>query len=69
MKVPDPRGVGVWQKRLPELTEAQARVRDAFAARWLEVVASLQLHRAVQSDVSAREPAVRQDARDRSGPR
>jgi SAM-dependent methyltransferase len=38
MKVSDPRGVGVWPKHLPEFTEEQRHVRDAFMARWLEVL-------------------------------
>jgi len=31
---------GTWPKRLPELTNEQQRVRDAFVARWLEVLPS-----------------------------
>jgi SAM-dependent methyltransferase len=36
--VPDLRGTGIWPKVLPELTEEQRRVRDEFAARWLDVL-------------------------------
>ncbi len=38
MKVADPRGIGVWPKHLPVFTEEQRHVRDAFMARWLEVL-------------------------------
>jgi SAM-dependent methyltransferase len=40
MTLIDPRGTGVWPKRLPELTYEQRHVRDAFMARWLEVLPS-----------------------------
>jgi SAM-dependent methyltransferase len=33
---PDLRGTGTWPKQLPEYTEDEQRVRDAFMARWLE---------------------------------
>lgn len=36
----DPRGTGTWPKVLPELTEEQRQIRDAFMARWLEVLPS-----------------------------
>jgi SAM-dependent methyltransferase len=36
--VQDPRGTGVWPKRLPELTDEQQQARDEFMARWLEVL-------------------------------
>ena len=32
----DLRGTGVWPKQLPEFTEEEQAVRDAFMARWLE---------------------------------
>jgi SAM-dependent methyltransferase len=32
----DVRGTGSWPKRLPEFTDDEQRVRDAFMARWLE---------------------------------
>jgi SAM-dependent methyltransferase len=40
MTVVDPRGTGAWPKYLPEFTDEQRRVRDAFMARWLEVLPS-----------------------------
>ena len=33
---PDVRGTATWPKALPEFTEEEQRVRDAFMARWLE---------------------------------
>jgi SAM-dependent methyltransferase len=38
MTIVDPRGTGVWPKRLPQLTDEQRRVRDQFMTRWLEVL-------------------------------
>ena len=38
MTVIDPRGTGTWPKLPPDLTDEQERVRDAFMARWLEVL-------------------------------
>jgi len=38
MAIVDPRGTGVWPKRLPQLTDEQRRVRDQFMTRWLEVL-------------------------------
>ena len=40
MTVVDPRGTGAWPKRVPDFTDEQQRVRDAFMARWLEVLPS-----------------------------
>jgi SAM-dependent methyltransferase len=34
----DLRGTGIWPKQLPDLTDEQLRARDAFMARWLEVL-------------------------------
>jgi SAM-dependent methyltransferase len=36
----DPRGTGEWPKHLSDLTDEQHRVREAFVARWLEVLPS-----------------------------
>ena len=36
--VSDVRGTGIWPKEMPELTPEQHRVREDFAARWLEVL-------------------------------
>ena len=33
---PDVRGTATWPKALPEFTEEEQRVRDAFMARWFE---------------------------------
>src|SRR3954453_7235143 len=38
MRPVDLRGTGIWPKQLPELTHEQLRARDAFMARWLEVL-------------------------------
>lgn len=38
MTIVDLRGTGVWPKHLPEFTDEQRQVRDAFTARWLEVL-------------------------------
>ena len=38
MTILDPRGTGVWPKRLPQLSDEQRRVRDQFMTRWLEVL-------------------------------
>ena len=34
----DLRGTGIWPKTLPEFTDEQREARDAFMARWLEVL-------------------------------